>query len=234
MAEQSANELLVYDGEYDFRLQIDGRYFDMSQIRSTRVSNQLCDVKFEIGQTACGQIDIEMEKPSSDFSRMAKIIPYTRRIDSQTVGDWKRRGIYYIDTREEEVDSGGNSLLHLTGYDGMLKTSKDYGNLGLTYPATTLAAVRKLASLSGLELDTETANLLNDGQTIPEPKYYTGREILGFIAAMYGGSFMMTSEGKLKLVNMADMLVADEELEDKVLADQSNVPIEIGGVYILA
>ena len=42
------------------------------------------------------------------------------------------------------------------------------------------------------------------------------------------------SEGKLKLVNMADMLVADEELEDKVLADQSNVPIEIGGVYILA
>lgn len=233
MAESTTDELTAYDGEYDFRLEIGGRYFYMSEIRSVRTSNQLCDVKFEIGKTACGQIDIEMEKPSVEFARMARIIPYTRRIDCQPPGAWKQRGVYYIDTREIEAD-GGDGLLHLTGYDGMLKTSKDYGNLGLTYPATTLDAVRRIASLSGLTLAAETAEMLNDGQTIPEPEYYTGREILGFIAVMYGGSFMMDQFGKLKLVNMADMLVTDEELEDRVLADQSNVPIEIGGVYILA
>lgn len=233
MAESSADELAVYDGEYDFRLQIGGRYFGTSEIRSVRTSNQLCDVKFEIGKTACGQIDIEMEKPDVDFARMAKIIPYTRRIDCQPLGAWKQRGVYYIDTRAEELD-GGNGILHLTGYDGMLKTSKDYGDLGLTYPATTLAVARRIAALSGISLDTQTVEMLSDGQTIPKPEYYTGREILGFVAVMYGGSWMMDYYGKLKLVNMADMLTSDEELDEKVLADQSNVPIEIGGVYILA
>ena len=124
-------------------------------------------------------------------------------------------------------------MLHITGFDGMLKTSRDYGNLGLTYPAKTLNVVKKIAELSGLEVEAQTQNILNDGQTIPEPEYYTGREILGFVAVMYGGSFMMDRFGKLKLVNMANLLTKDEIITERILSNRYAVPIEVGGVLIV-
>jgi len=232
VAGPTAEELTAYDGEYDIRLQIGDQYFGMSVLRSVSTVNQLCDVKFEIGQTACGQIDIEMEKPTATFARMARIVPYTKRIDCEPEGEWKQRGVYFIDTRETEID-GGDDLLHLTGYDGMLKTSKDYGDLGLTYPAKTLTVVNRIAELSGLEVEEETQKLLDDGQTIPKPEYYTGREILGFVAAMHAGSFMMDRFGKLKLINMADMLSDENDITERLLANQSDQPIEIGGEFIV-
>lgn len=233
MAEPTIEELAQDDGEYDIQLQIDGLYFGMSVLRSVSTVNQLCDIGFEIGQTACGQIDIEMEKPADAFSRMARIVPYTRRIDCEPEGEWTQQGVYYIDTRETEID-GENDILHLTGYDGMLKTSKDYGDLGLSYPARTLDVVLRIAELSGLEVEEHTKTVLDDGQTIPKPEYYTGREILGFVAIMYAGSFMMDRLGKLKLVNMAALLSDADDSSDRILANQADIPIEIGGACILA
>ena len=113
----------------------------------------------------------------------------------------------------------------------MLKTSKDYGNLSLTYPATTKSVVQKIASLSGISVSEETLEILSDGQTIPEPEYLTGREILEGIAAMYGGSFMMNSDGYLTLVDMAEVLAIEEA--ERLLATENWIPIEIGGVVIL-
>lgn len=232
MADLSTEELMAYDGEYEVRLKIGGNTFGMPVIRSISTANQLCDLKFEIGKTACGQIDAVIEKPSINFGRMAQIIPYTKRIDCDPEGEWQQRGVYYIDTRVTEID-GGYDLLHITGFDGMLRTSKDYGNLGLTYPAKTLNVVKKIAELSGLEVEAQTQNILNDGQTIPEPEYYTGREILGFVAVMYGGSFMMDRFGRLKLVNMANLLTKDEIITERILSNRYAVPIEVGGVLIV-
>lgn len=193
------------DSTYDVKLNIDGHDFSLDQIRELQTENQLCDTKFCIGATACAQIDVEMEKPDIQFSRMAKMILYIRRKYEDTFGEWQQKGIFYIDTRKDEADIV-NRIHHISGYDGMLKTSKDYGDLGLTYPATTLDVVNKIAELSELEVNEDTKDVLNDGQTISKPEYLTGREILGYIAVMYGGSFMMDDYGKLKFVDMSETL----------------------------
>lgn len=205
--ELSIEDSQIENVSYEAKVVIDGRTFDKSKIFSISTDKQLCDLKFEIGKTACGTILLEILKPSYKFSRMAKIVPWVRRNDEAGVGPWKKKGVYYIDTRRQEIN-GEEDTLVITGYDGMLKTSKDYGNLGLTYPATTKAVVQKIASLSGISVATETLTRLDDGQTIPEPEFMTGREILEGIAVMYGDSFMMNDEGKLTLVDMAEVLAA--------------------------
>ena len=215
---------------YEVKVEIDGRTFDKTKIFSIVTDNQLCDLKFEIGKTACGTITLEILKPSYKFAKMARIIPWYRRNDEAGVGAWKKKGVYYIDTRKNEIN-GDNETLVITGFDGMLKTSKDYGNLNLTYPATTKSVVQKIASLSGISVASETLTLLGDGQTIPEPEYLTGREILEGIAAMYGGSFMMSSDGYLTLVDMAEVLAIEEA--ERLLATENWIPIEIGGVVIV-
>lgn len=202
---RESDEETPSNAKYEIRVQIDGYVFDISQIYSMNTSNQLCDIKFEIGKTACGEIYLEIVKPKVEFRKMAEIIPSVRRNDESVVGEWSQRGVYYIDTRKEELN-GDDDILVITGYDGMLKTSKDFGNLGLSYPAKTKDVVVRIASLAGISVEASTLNLLDDGQTISEPEYLTGRQILEGIAAMYGGSFMMNFAGNLQLVDMSELL----------------------------
>lgn len=213
--------------KYDIRLTIDGHVFREDVILSIQTDNSLCRDNFEIGYTACATIDFEMLAPDVTFSRMATIILEVRQAEKSSA-PWKKKGVFYIDTRKF-YGNYGDEKLTITGFDGMLKTAREVDYTGISFPAATTAVVQRIAQVAGLTVAPGTLDALDDGTTIPEPDGYTGREILGFIAALHGGSFRMTSEGTLQFVDLAAIL---EDSSKAFLITTTGACITFGGVRI--
>lgn len=164
--------------------------------------NLFSDVTHLIGECVSSFIEIEMLKSVREIKRNSKIIPYVRLTDGVNHSEWIQKGSFYIDTRQEK--DTGNGFVHLTlrAYDAMLKAEQDYPWDRLTWPTTDIAVVRDICSYLDIELDSRTSAIMTKGYSVQLPAQYSCREVLGYIAAMYGGNFVMSDLGKLLLVQM--------------------------------
>ncbi len=153
-----------------------------------------------MGRAVAGELELAVFAESGNIPRMAAIRPYVRVRNATQVSEWLPKGVYYIDTRETD-DIG---LLTVRAYDAMLKAERAQPWSELSWPAPDLDAVEEIAEILGVALDARTEALMTAGFRIPMPAQYTMRETLAYIAALYGGSFVMTDEGKLRLVCLWD------------------------------
>lgn len=136
--------------------------------------------------------------------------------------EWIPQGVFYIDTRETTANYDGIPVLSIHGYDAMLKTEQMYASNDTVGDAPDTQYVQAIADAIGVDVDPRTWEIMR-GYIIPFPLGYTMREILGFIAASYVGSFIMSDEGKLRLVSLLDIPDAPTE---SLLAD------DVGDVII--
>ena len=170
-----------------------------------------------IGKAVAGEIEIKMLKPSVDIPAMAMIQPQVRvcrdfgeEVDGEWVvtrqnSEWLAQGIYYIDTRETTKNLDGLDVLTLHGYDDMLKAEQIFESANITGDSVDTDMVDEIASIMGVSVDSRTYDLLTNSYTIPLPTGYSCREILGYIASMYAGCFVMSDEGELRLVAMNEL-----------------------------
>lgn len=160
------------------------------------------DVTHLIGECVSSFIEIEMLKSVREIKRNSKIIPYVRLTDGVNHSEWIQKGSFYIDTRQEKDTGTGPVRLTLRAYDAMLKAEQDYPWDRLTWPTTDIAVVRDICSCLDIELDSRTSAIMTKGYSVQLPARYSCREVLGYIAAMYGGNFVMSDLGKLLLVQL--------------------------------
>ena len=116
--------------------------------------------------------------------------------------EWLPQGVYYIDTREVTANQDGLDVLTIHGFDAMLKAEQDYASnavIGNNYDTAYVAAIAKQM---GVSVDPRTWEIMGGGHIITFPLGYSCREILGYIAGIYIGCFVMTDEGKLRLVSL--------------------------------
>ena len=142
--------------------------------------------------------------------------------------EWLPQGVFYIDTREVTANQDGLDVLTIHGFDAMLKTEQEYSSNAVVGDNYDTAYVRAIASAIGVEVDDRTWELMGTGYIVPFPLGYTMREILGFIAASYVGCFVMTDEGKLRLISITDL-----PTETNLLIDDVGDIITVGGDAIL-
>ena len=227
MQNVSDNYTTIAAGEYwaECMVVIDGVSFGEDRLLSVKTEQALFSGAPEIGTAVAGQIVIEMPDPGVRFPRMAEIRPYVRICNEELQSEWLPKGVYYIDTREYREDPYGPGTLKLTGYDAMLKGERDCP-MDRAWPAKDADVLGDIASAMGVSVDSRT--VLNKGYTIQLPTGYTCREVLGYIGAMYGGSFVISDAGQLRLIS-----VADTPRMDRLLSDENGNPIEVGGVCIL-
>ena len=140
----------------------------------------------------------------------------------ELTSEWVPQGVFYIDTREATANYDGIPVLTIHGYDAMLKTEQMYASNNTVGDAPDTQYVQAIADAIGVDVDPRTWEIMR-GYIIPFPLGYTMREILGFIAASYVGSFIMSDEGKLRLVSLLDLPDAPTE---SLLAD------DVGDVII--
>lgn len=142
--------------------------------------------------------------------------------------EWLPQGVFFVDTRERTVSDTGEDVLELHGYDAMLKAEQDFVSETITGDSTDTDMVDEIASIMGVTVDPRTYTVMTAAYTIPLPTGYSCREVLGYIAAMYVGCFIMTDEGKLRLVSILEL-----PPETSLLITEDGDPIQFGTDFIL-
>ena len=159
-----------------------------------------------VGSAVSGEIDVTMIRPYGDIPKMARIVPFVRVTDGERHSEWLQKGVYYIDTRETSHNSNGLDILTIHGYDAMLKFEMNYpSDSANNYPMLDTDMVRFLANSIDISVDPRTWERMTEAYEFPLPVGYSSREVLGAIAASYGGNFIMSDEGQLLLIRLSDL-----------------------------
>lgn len=175
------------------------------------------------------EVDIKMLKPAGRFDGLDRIAMYTRLSDGEHHSEWLPQGVYYIDSMDEESEDKSTVWLSIHGFDAMLFAEQDYpAKSTLSWPARDTDVVRECATALGVSVDSRTWQLMTDDYRVEYPGQYAVREVLGYIAAMYGGCFTMSERGELRLVCFWAI-----PKETRYLVTNQGNPITFGGVRIL-
>jgi hypothetical protein len=203
--------------------------FGETDLFSISTSHQMFHGSPAIGSAVAGEIQIKMVYPQSAFiPTMAKLMPQVRVCNATQHSEWLAQGVYFVDTRERTVTDTGESILELHGYDAMLKAEQPFQSNNITGDSTDVQMVNEIASIIGVEVDERTYDIMTAAYTIPLPVGYSCREVLGYIASMYVGAFIITDDGKLRLVSILEL-----PPETNYLIDGVGDAIIFGGDRIL-
>lgn len=214
---------------FEARLVIDGvGTFGEDQLFNISTNIEMFQNTPEVGSTASGEIEVRMLQPKVDIPKMAKLRPQVRIRNTNSISEWLAQGIYFIDTRETSKSEGGVEVLTIHGFDAMLKAEQMFASTRITGDSTDIQMVNEIARIMGVSVDQRTTELMTMGYTIPLPTGYTLREVLGYIASMYVGGFVMTDTGQLRLVSVLEI-----PPETNYLINENDDYITFGGDRIL-
>ena len=177
-----------------------------------------------IGGAVAKEIDLVLRQPGN-IPRMAQMIPSYRLVKGTQASEWIQKGIYYIDTRSVDEVTG---IMTIHGYDDMLKAEQVWEPAqSLEFPMTMVQAVNVISQLMGVTLDPRT--VLNQSYTIDYPANdYTLRDVLRYIAVANAGNWIITDDGKLRLVSFGEI-----PTETNYLVEEDGDAITFGGDRIL-
>lgn len=202
----------------EFKAVINGVEYHHDKISEASVSKTLMD-GLSIGGAQSATLTM-IFKPEGEIPRAAEIACYVRLTNDKELqylsdenGDiletddgyliatqmpveteWMPFGIFFIDTRSEDP----YGWMSITAVDAMRKADAAYEDQTGTYPMEMADAVAFIAKKISVGLDerNEIAPFSIDSPT----GIYTMREVLQSVAAASAGNFVITEEGKLRLV----------------------------------
>ena len=222
---------------FETRVRINGVYYGETQLMSVTATNRIFGAEQPtVGGCISGELEVKMLAPTVAIPRMAEVRPYVRVTDGTQTSEWIPQGVFYIDTRETTHNDNGLDILTLHCYDAMLKAESDYPSTSHNWPYSDKNVVKEIAKGMGLQssisatsgIDPRTLTLMNKNYQIGLPAGYSMREVLGNIAAMYAGNWIMNYEGKLRLITLTEL-----PSETNYLIDSAYDAITFGGDRIL-
>jgi hypothetical protein len=181
-----------------------------------------------VGACLSAEIDLKILRPGSNIPRMASISPYVCVTNGTTTSEWIPQGKFFIDTREYSQNDDSLNVVTIHGYDSMLKTEDSYPDTTHAWPMSDIAVVNEIATTIGVSVDPRTTALMTNNYQISAPAGYSMREVLGNIAAMYCGNFIMNYDGELLLVT-----IDSYPPETSYIVTGAGNPITFGGDRIL-
>ena len=209
----------------EWKVNIAGTDVFENSLESVQITSAVFGNTPELGSCVSAEIDLTMIKPSFDIPKMAAIKPYVRIKNATLTSAWIPKGIFFIDTREITKNNGVERLT-IHGYDAMLKAEQDAPLSG--FPKSDINTVKQIASLLGVSRDSSVDSGITGLYTIQMPSEYSCREVLGYIAAAYGGCFIMDDFGKLRFIKLNGF-----PAETNLLINAAGLRITFGGDRII-
>ena len=203
---------------FEHRILLEGadgkaQMFGDADIASLKITGGLfSENKFGFGGCFAREIELEFYPSATPPARMAGVTVMFEAVNDSKKSGLNFAGTFFIDTRETN-DLG---LMRITGYDSMLKAEKLYidpGDVG-QWPKKMSEVAADIASKMDVELDSRCSFEDYDVQL---PTGYTMREVLSFIAAAHAGNWVITPEGKLRLIRVnspVDAVLIDMDVMD--------------------
>lgn len=156
---------------------------------------------FSLGGTVCASLNGTFAN-SIDIKVKDRLQVYVRFGSGTDVTAWRGLGWFYVDSVKRGMYSQS-----VVAYDAMLRLEKNYKSK-LTYPAKTSDVLAEISSQTNINLSTGLT-LINDAVIEDVPlkdkspdggqRYYTRREMLGYIGATNAGSGYIDVDFKINL-----------------------------------
>ena len=200
----------IYSGihRFEVKVNISGTDYGMDVLTSLSSRRSVFGTGSpRLGLAPSGELALSLYVESGAVPRMATIRPYFRVVNDIRQSEWIAKGVYFVDTREADTTTG---LLTLRAYDAMLKGEVKYPSTSHAWPYSDINTVREIASFLGVAVDEQTTSLMTGAYMIPLPAQYTIRETLRYIAALYGGSFVVTDANTLRLIPLWSVKTAED------------------------
>lgn len=207
------------------RVEIAGVEHSEEEVFSLSTNGALfADGTVSVGNCVAKEIDLAV-MPKGEIPRMAEIKVFVRPVADGVETEWLQKGIFYIDTRQEDKVTG---VVTIHGYDAMLKAEQTYLAEGDTgeWPRSMQTVVNEIAQRMGVEVDPRTG--IDSSYMVEYPNDLTMREVLGYIAVAHAGNWIITDAGKLRLVGLTNAVKTTD-----YLMDEDGYAITFGGVRIV-
>lgn len=212
---------------FERKIVIGGVTYGESVLVEMTTSAEMFSRKPSVGNAVAADISVKMLEPSADIPSMAEMKPYVRACSPTQTSEWLQQGCFCVDTRETSKNEYGENVMTLHGFDAMLKANQLYAGQ-ITGNSSDTQMVAEIARLMGVSVDPRTYAIMDKSYTIPLPTGYTLKEVLGYIASMYVGCFVMSDVGELRLVSLLEL-----PPETNYLIDEMGDAITFGGDRIL-
>lgn len=199
--------------EVETKVVIDGTTYNMDAISTDsipRVYGSLYSTP-SAGGVASRQFDLSI-KLTATPARCGQVSFFVRLKAGATTSEWIPKGVFFIDTRKYDEETGFTTL---HGFDAMLRMEQPYfqgGSVG-TWPRASSVLIAEICQRIGVTLDPRT--VLNDNFLVEMPSTdLKMREVASYVAAYHGGNWVITDEGKLNLVPLMQTVpVSDIDLD---------------------
>ena len=188
---------------FEVKINIDGTDYGQDTIFSLSTDSKIFADAPTIGGVYSATCNFSIISDGTSIPRMAKCIPYFRVTDGTNTSEWIKKGEFYIDTRKVTNNGGSIDVFEAFCYDGMMMANQPYASSSIAvWPATDTAVVADICTTLGFTQDTRNAAIMTGGYTLPIPvgENDTYRDYLSYIAAMYAANWIMSDDGKLRLV----------------------------------
>lgn len=148
---------------------------------------------------------------SDTIPKSAKIVIQQRLTNSAKHSEWLPAGTFFVSKRTSDAVTG---LLTFQCYDSMLKANAPYPLTDASeaeFPKPMTDCIMVIAARMGVEVDPRTWDHIQTGfeYVIPMPIGLTMIKVLGYIAGVHGGNWIITPENKLRFVPLISSAGAD-------------------------
>ena len=204
------------------KLVIDGVEYGENALVSIETENNLfAEEAPSCGNTVSGTITAKLRTPSSAIRTKARMELFARVTSGGLTSEWIPKGVYFLDTREKQkAKNGEDTIIVLDGFDAMLFGEQDYTPSG-NWPKSDAEVVGDMCWLLGVECAWHP----DKNFQITEPVGYSVREILGYVAAMYGGSVTINDSGKLQFIGLRQNSNGEDVVFSQVSVGDKLAPI---------
>lgn len=181
------------------KLLIDGVEYGENALVSVETENNLfAEEAPSCGNAVSGTITAKLRTPNTIIRTKARMELFARVTSGGLTSEWIPKGVYFLDTREKQkAKNGEDTIIVLDGFDAILMGEQEYAPTG-NWPKSDAEVLDEMCWILGVECAWQPDNNF----PIQKPTGYSVREIIGYIAAMHGGSATIDDNGKLKFVGL--------------------------------
>lgn len=192
--------LLAAPHKVEYKLNINGVDYLSENLKGNPVISKPLLDKPAIGRVCSATMKAVIRPiPGETIPKAARVYAFCRLVspDGKTFTDWVKQGCFYVSSRT------GKTNITLSMRDDMVKAGQTYfDKTALTdWPKQQATVVEDIARIMGVEVDSRSVFSTGSSYRI---NYVEGdtliSEILSYIAASNGGNWIMTEEGRLRLV----------------------------------
>lgn len=222
-------EMLASSGDFALETKLIIDNTEYTEISAPVIDRALCKDTIEVGNCIAGSLTVAI-RTTDTFPTGAAVEVWKRVWDAsrETSSEWITAGTFYISKRQKDYASG---LVTLTCYDAMLKGSEDFyqGN-ALTdmagWPHSMSDVVTYIAGRMGVQIDSRTTLRTETRYRITATPQGTLLDVLGHIGACMGGNWIITPDGKLRLVPLTTA-----PTQSSIRANRVKAVTELGETY---